>query len=441
MLNNQKAEASIIFYLSQSADPYDIFRQLTPEDFTHKGYRTFFESLLEIANRGEALKGDVSVNAGMVNLLGDVKADMISSVAVKSMKTMSQRRKLQDAGIAIGQIAQRIDLDGPTMLSEASTALETAKDDRIVSTNAQDAESMFKATIAMAARAHKQGDDIGITHGIHAMDYFGKLRPGNFISIGARTGGGKTAFSKTMAMGMLAAGVRVGYVCKEMTGPEFGMRMLAAHSGYDSRAIESGTVEDIGKLQESAAVLACYRDQWQFSNAKTIYDAINDARRWLNRYGTQVFFFDYIQQFTVPGVTKKIEAVAIITELLKFFALENNVIVIGPAQLNRGAISKQGLAPTPPHLNHYKEAGTIEEDSDRCYLLWNLRNELGKDSDAVMTMYDSFASEKVDIMSRTERDDNRVGLFCRKYRGGDPFQVAFGFNGPTTNFYTAESGR
>jgi len=439
-MTNIEAEASVLFYLSQAAEPYDIFRQLAPTDFTNETYRVFFERMREMTNKGDALKGDVSVSAGIVSLLGSVRRDMVSSQAVKTMKTLTQRRKLSDAAQLIGNLAHSIDLNGEGMISQATALLEAAKDDRIVSTNAVNAESMFTATMSMAMRADKEKEETGITTGIHSLDYFGKFRAGNLIVIGARTAGGKTALAKTMAMGMLASGLSVGYVCKEMTGTEFGTRMLAAQAGVNSRDIEGGRVANIEKLQLAGATLACYKSRFQFSNAKTIYDAMSDARRWLNQYGTKVFFFDYIQQFSVPGANSVRERIMIITETLKFFALENNVTVIAPAQLSRAAVSQVG-APTPPTLAHFKESGSIEEDCDRAYLLWNLRNELGKDSDLGVNIYDQYSNETVNVMEPTENGDNRVGLFCRKYRGGELFQTSFGFNGPTTSFYRAETER
>ena len=435
---NEQAEASVIAKMIMLEDPYAIAEQLKPEDFTADEYREAFVDLSSMLDAGQSLKGNpMAIRVGLkatVNLDGDM---MVSDELVEAIKNLSQRRSLLDATIKLGDALQDSKLTSESLIEYASAVIEGAKDERIAGTNV--ASAFDCCTKLLKQMEVPESKNKQVFSGMPYLDHFGAMYGGDMITIAGRTGAGKTAFAKAMALSMLRDNIPVGYICKEMTAEQFMTRIVAEIANVNSLKIRSGELTDEEKSRYYEALSIAGKMNFMFSNARSIEGALRDCRRWREKYGTEAFFFDYAQQFSTSKNLQTRERIMHISESIKFFGLDNGVVTLPLAQINRSAVN-QGK-PIPPRVDHLKESGSLEEDSDRVYMLWNARKEFeanGRGDDGSQPMRCWYRREAFELNQKTPQGDDLVALFCRKYRGGEEFQNVLGFKAPTTSFYLPE---
>jgi replicative DNA helicase len=196
----------------------------------------------------------------------------------------------------------------------------------------------------------------------------GRMRPGQFIVIGARPSVGKSLVGLTIARHTaIKCRVPTMFVSLEMAKPEVMTRVMAAEAQVSLDRLERHELND--------------EDWQQLAHRNTVLDApliIEDApkvgllqlraklRHHQQTAPIQLLVVDYLQLLDGPQMEKRHETVAELSRGLKRLAGEFGCAVIALAQLNRAAEARSDKRPS---MGDLRESGSIEADADVVLLL------------------------------------------------------------------------
>ena len=205
-----------------------------------------------------------------------------------------------------------------------------------------------------------------IPSGIKELDFIFKgFGNSELVTIGARTGVGKTAFVTGIALNMARRGVRAGIISLEMDSQSIMKRITQQLCGIDIDQLMANDdlkAEDellfVNSMREVKALpltLICPKNM-QVSNIKNI------CRRMSHSDEVDIIFVDYLQKIQAKGKSREQE-VAAASEALRLMAKELGIPIVQLVQLNRAA---EGERPT---LAHIRESGSAEQDSQKVLLI------------------------------------------------------------------------
>lgn len=206
----------------------------------------------------------------------------------------------------------------------------------------------------------------------YATGFFGldgilvRLEPGDLMTIGARTSGGKTVMMTTMMGNMARAGVSCLYCTMEMSDVQLVKRILPSVSNIEAYRFRSGSMTDI----EKEAIRISAREQLNplpikiMSRPRT---GIKEIRGAVVKSKAQVVFVDYLQRCQMPKAENRVYEIEEFMVQLKTFAQEAGVVVVLGAQLDRQSDKNPTV---PPTLADLRGSGAIEHESDQVLLLW-----------------------------------------------------------------------
>ncbi len=215
----------------------------------------------------------------------------------------------------------------------------------------------------------KKGPDSsrGVFTGIFSYDQtFGFLMPSELIVLAARPSIGKTAMGMQIGEYAGLKGDTTLFVSLEMRDVELIDRVLAKHSGVNSRLIRSRQLSpnDVSRLRGAAGSLENLQLSVWAPHRANMQQIRAVARMEKSKGKLKLLVVDYIS--LVESRDKSIprnEQVSETAKSLKALAKELDVPVLILSQLNRGA---EGERPT---LANLKESGAIEEDADAVIFL------------------------------------------------------------------------
>lgn len=202
----------------------------------------------------------------------------------------------------------------------------------------------------------------GIPTGLRDLDAtLGGLQETDLITVGARSGMGKTAFVLNLAMN---AGHPVGVISSEQGYRQIGERLYAIAGKVDTRKMRTGDMDDDAFYKMAGAV--SFRD-WDSVRINdnpsiTIMDVARQAREWAHKHGIKALYVDYLQR--IQSTDKSLPRREQIDEVvigLKNIARELRIPVVALAQVNRSVEQRSDPRPT---MSDLKESGKIEEESD-----------------------------------------------------------------------------
>lgn len=252
-----------------------------------------------------------------------------------------------------------------------------------------------------------KGGIVGISTGIDEIDCAlgGGLKPGQLVTVGARTGVGKTALATNMALAAAKQGHRVQYFTIELLRNEIIDRFACCMGGINTYNMASRQFSDydLAKIYDVAKEL--YKlpitIEWKTKRSwETVESLIRREKRLKN---LKVAFIDYIQQFrTSRRFSCRREEIIYITGCAKELAQELEITIVIVAQVNRKVNDDPNSI---PNITDLKESGSIEEDSNVVILLFNTA------------------------------DDRRLGLLVGKNRSGKKDKVTVSVDLSINKFY------
>lgn len=212
------------------------------------------------------------------------------------------------------------------------------------------------------------GKDEVIPTGLDELDLRldGGMRPGDFFVIGARSGHGKSALSKTIGSNVAKSGHAVGEFSMEMAEAKQRRRILSGISGVHlSKLNHPERLNDFEWSRISEATEAMRKMQYDINDqgGMTI-DQIRARARALQRKRGKLglLIVDHLQ--LLKGTDAKAPRTYQLAEGsrgLKSLAKELGCAVIGLAQINR-AVDKE--VDPMPRVSDLSDSGSIEQDAD-----------------------------------------------------------------------------
>jgi replicative DNA helicase len=216
---------------------------------------------------------------------------------------------------------------------------------------------------------HDGGQDDFIPTGLSDLDnrLDGGMRPGDFIVIGARSGHGKSALSKTIGLNVAQRGYAIGEFSMEMAKAKQHHRILSGISGVHLSKLnrpERLNDFDWSRISSAAEVIRNLNYDINDQGGLTI-DQIRARARVLKRKRGKalgLIIVDHLQ--LLRGTDQRAPRTYQLAEGsrgLKSLAKELGCAVIGLAQINR-AVDKE-LDPMPK-VSDLADSGSIEQDAD-----------------------------------------------------------------------------
>lgn len=205
---------------------------------------------------------------------------------------------------------------------------------------------------------------LNMKFGISALDSDIKIRAGDLVIIGARTGCGKSALALQFARVLASQERKVLYFNLEMSERQVLERIISADKqinlsrlSYAESYIGNDEKEKFESFEGNTNLKFC-------SGSFDIPKIQLEARRNL----PDVIFVDYLQ-LVKPGANYKGNRVAEVSEIshkLKALAMDLQIPIIALSQLNRESERK-----SEPTSSDLRECGDLENDASIVLLLWN----------------------------------------------------------------------
>ncbi|MFD5678441.1 replicative DNA helicase [Streptomyces sp. NPDC127040] len=209
-----------------------------------------------------------------------------------------------------------------------------------------------------------------------------ELKPGQLVTVGAATGGGKSLFGMNLAAHVaLTRGRPVLVASMEMGGSELMARLTAAEASVPldrliRRKLDDG---DWAKVYKAAPAMQNAHNFILDDSANLTLGKIRARMRWMASRGTPpaMVVADYLQLMTPEGSkanATRANEVAELSRGLKLLAMEFEIPVVALAQFNRNAAGRQ------PVVTDFKDSSAIEQDSNVIVLLHRPLAEDGSDT-------------------------------------------------------------
>lgn len=257
-----------------------------------------------------------------------------------------------------------------------NSELYKLSDESTVSEFAGSMEEYFKVLEERAERAKANEESAAGLQGIPSLlptidKYTSGWLPGQLITVGARTGVGKTVFAVNCATAAAAAGKSVLFFSLEMGEQEIKDRMVSSITGIPMDHLKKGSLTDdeYRILREATAQIDAMKVTMD-TDPKVTVDAIRARalRKAQSPEGLDMIILDYLQLITPVGrYSSRQEAVADMSRNMKLLAKQLQVPVMVLVQMNRA--QKGDEEDDTPRLDNIRESGAIAQDSDIVILL------------------------------------------------------------------------
>ncbi|MFH8410379.1 replicative DNA helicase [Streptomyces sp. NPDC018019] len=368
----------------------------SPEDFYKPAHQTIYNTILDMyaTSTGPAHIDPVTVAAELTKRGEITKVGGASYLHTLVQQVPTAANAEYYAGIVRERAALRQVIEaGTRMVAQAYAQTEDA--DRIV----QDAMAQVQAAatgateatplLSVADRWEGFLDELEAGADPNALDtpwpdlnHVIQLKPGQLITVGAATAGGKSLFGMNLVAHVALKHNKPAMVASmEMSGSELMARLTSAEAGInlDNLVRRQLSEQDWKRIAKVSERLASAHHFVLDDSANLSLSKIRARMRWMAARGhaPAIVVADYLQLMTPEGTNKnanRAQEVAEISRGLKLIAMEFQVPVVALAQFNRGAVGRR------PLVSDFKESSAIEQDSNIIVLLHRELAEDGTDT-------------------------------------------------------------
>lgn len=217
----------------------------------------------------------------------------------------------------------------------------------------------------------------------HDLNDVIELKPGQLVTVGAATGGGKSLLGMNLAAHVaLTRGKPALVASMEMGGSELMARLTAAEAGVVLDRLIRRKLEDAdwAKIINAGPRLQNADNFILDDSPNLTIGKIRARMRWMASTGNPaaIVVADYLQlmqpENSKPNANRANE-VAQLSRGLKLLAMEFEIPVVALAQFNRGAVGRQ------PLVTDFKDSSAIEQDSNVILLMHKPLNDDGTPDD------------------------------------------------------------
>lgn len=210
---------------------------------------------------------------------------------------------------------------------------------------------------------------IGLSTGFERLDeVLGGLVEGTLVTIGGRTGMGKTAFAFNLLRNLaIEKNIPSLYISLESTEQLCTNILIACTLNIKYRGLLNGQLvaEEWEKLDKGVSGIVNSPIYLDTKSTYTIDDICKTVEEAVQEHQIKVVFIDYLQLiFAKTGFTEnRYLELNYITRRLKALAKEFNITIVLLSQLNRNAEDDKRFEHRPV-LTDLRDSGTICDDSD-----------------------------------------------------------------------------
>ena len=200
----------------------------------------------------------------------------------------------------------------------------------------------------------------------------GGAYPGELILVGGRAGIGKTSIAKTIANNIGGRGNPVLYFTCEMKTQSLTDRDIAGHLGEKVDDIRYGDYDNIlpGLFERIIDSGINHIKQTKVYHVDGLINTERVRRTSLQmqqRYGLAAVVVDYLGLLTDEYGKTDVQRISYISRTLKQIAIQLDVPIFSPVQLNRALESREDKR---PQLYDLKDSGSLEQDADVVLLIY-----------------------------------------------------------------------
>jgi replicative DNA helicase len=394
---------------------------LQPADFYLEKHALIYEAML--ACLGKRTPPDLATVAGELRrqerldligglaLLGALSHEVPTAVHVGYyaeivVRTATLRRLIEAGGTIAGLgYDERQELDAT--LDQAEQTLFA------VSQRQRGADFVPLSTVVQQyfERSQRDEEDRAVPTGIFDLDHKlnGGLRAGQLALLAARPGLGKSGLAMTIAYELgVRKGRSVGVVSLEMSRDELLQRLIAIHTGIDTRQVEGRARRGDPRILDALGALSEAPIAIEDSAMLNVMDVRSKARRLATVRPLDLLIVDYLQLLIGDAnAANRVDEVSRISRQLKLLARELQCPILALSQLSRAVEQR---ASKVPQLSDLRDSGSLEQDAD-----------------VVVFIY------REDLYSE-EAEAGVAELHLAKQRNGPLGVVPVRFDAPTTRF-------
>jgi replicative DNA helicase len=390
--HNLEIEKSLLSAILRDEDAIDeVVTLLTPDEFYHDAHRLIYSAMATMAKLGRPINAatvhehllsqGLSQNAGGPEYLLELHAEVLTAANLHYhagiLKDYAIRRAvIRHAGEAIRDASSGA--PGSEVLTELESRLFTVGEQA----HAQEVIHLRPAIQAVLDAADRLGEESagGIPTGIPGLDDLtGGWHPGLY-TIGARPGVGKSAFMLASVLAALREKIPVLCLSLEMSPEQLTQRLICMMTGINLRRFrENNRLSDdegarIGKAAAELDAMPLYVNRRYNMRIDHIQSL---TRQFIRKRGVRLVFIDYLQLIQPSDRnSNRVSELEEISRGLKLLSGDCRIPVVTLAQLNRAAAESENKK---PKLSDFRGSGSIEQDSDDCYLLWRVADPAEQD--------------------------------------------------------------
>lgn len=245
---------------------------------------------------------------------------------------------------------------------------------------------------AMAYREHLYTKHVNSLRTYPVLDSYlnGGFRKGQLVTLGARTGVGKTLVALNLVDQLFKhnENMRVDYFSFEMDFVEIMNRLIAKNEGIHASKLSNAPKMTDEERQRAWGAFERFKQTRDLAIWESQFGYLGALKQKIRERATgkanhYVAVVDHIGILKVEGVKDTSDAgkrilISHITRDLKLLAAELDITIIILSQLNRGANTQN-----KPTLANLKDSGTIEEDSSVVLFVY-LANEQENKEEAIL---------------------------------------------------------
>lgn len=387
--------ASLVY---DGASATRVFELVSPEDVDEPSLELIISSVMELARRDSEISvisiGKELEKDGLLSQIGGISelntlrtegeryrleapAELYAGIVRESSAKSKLKNLLDDSKDVFQDDSGISAVDAISNLqSELSNTLYGLSDDSTVVNVSNYMDSYFDV-LEERLRISKENEDKadglqGIPSLVPTLNkYTSGWQSQQLITIGARTGVGKTVFAIMSAVAAARAGKSVLFFSLEMPHSEIIDRIVACMSGVSITKLKQGKVTDeekgyIQKAQEEFKELKITVD----TDPKATVDSIRAKafKAAQSPTGLDIIILDYLQLITPSGkYSNRQEAVSDMSRNMKLTAKALDIPIMVLVQLNRAKGDEED--DKLPTLDNIRESGAIAMDSDIVILL------------------------------------------------------------------------
>ncbi len=269
--------------------------------------------------------------------------------------------------------------------------------------------------------------------GIPIIDkYTNGIERGELVTIGAKSGVGKSALSLKIGIEAFLKGKKVLVISREMSSEQVAQRIILSYTGITKEKYESRDFNDEDWLKIVNTIQMFSSENFKIDDK---ISTIQGIKKELRNFKPDVLIVDYVQLLTPNNAKDTRERqVAELSRELKSITLDYNVVVYQLTQL-----ADKGLGNYKPHGESYtRESRAIHQDSNIVIYIHQVSEEKELEIAYKNTVFrdrGSFEDMKTSLENYKKNGARFVELIVDKNRNGEVGSNYYWFKGSDLGYY------